>query len=311
MNSVSLNTAVTRVLDSIPSPSISYFDLGPFRIHFYALFIIFGIFVAGFMGHRRLKARGAQNLEVVDIALWTVPFGIVGGRVVHVLTHWNDYFAAGADPTAAFRIWEGGLAIYGAIVFGALGAYIGSRFSNIQFLAFADAIAPGLLLAQAIGRMGNYFNQELFGAPTDLPWGLEISNTEAIPAGLPIDTYFSPTFAYEALLSILGVFVLLFLDKKYQLRSGRLFALYLIWYSACRFWVEGVRIDPSEIVFGLRTFQWFAVAGIALGLVVYYVQTFIKSGPRTTVYISEGDAEVTVDQAATADQDNSEYTTEK
>ena len=311
MNTVAFSAASTRIFDSIPSPTISYFDVGPFRIHFYALFIILGIFVAGLIGHRRLKSRGAANLEVVDIALWTVPFGIVGGRFVHVLTHWNDYFAAGADPTAAFRIWEGGLAIYGGILFGALGAYIGARLSKIQVLAFADAIAPGLLLAQAIGRMGNYFNQELFGAPTDLPWGLEISNTEAIPAGLPVDTYFSPTFAYEALLSLLGVLVLLFLDKKYQLRSGRLFALYLIWYSACRFWVEGVRIDPSEIIFGLRTFQWFAVVGIALGVVIYWVQTYVKSGPRVTVYAAdyapEGSEASDEPESATAE----EYSNEK
>ena len=311
MNTVIATVAAGRIIESIPSPSISFFDLGPFRIHFYALFIIAGIFVAGVIGHRRLKARGAQNLEVVDIALWAVPFGIVGGRVVHVLTHWNDYFAEGADPTAAFRIWEGGLAIYGAILFGALGAYLGSRFTNIRFMAFADAIAPGLLLAQAIGRMGNYFNQELFGAPTDLPWGLEISNSEAIPAGLPVDTYFSPTFAYEALLSILGVLVLLWIDRKYSLRDGRLFALYLIWYSACRYWVEGVRIDPSEIVLGLRTFQWFAVAGIVIGIVLFYVQTYIKSGPRITVYTAGADAETVVADEAKEAKAAEEYTNEK
>jgi prolipoprotein diacylglyceryl transferase len=269
---------------SIPSPTVSYIDLGPFRVHFYALFIILGIFVAGFLGHRRLRARGAQNLEVVDIALWAVPFGIVGGRIVHVLTHFNDYFGATADPSAAFRIWEGGLAIYGAIAFGAIGAYIGSRLSNVNFLAFADAIAPGLLLAQAIGRLGNYFNQELFGAPTDLPWGLEIDKTEAIPLGLPLGTAFHPTFAYEALLSVAGALALLWLDRKYALRRGRLFAVYLIWYSACRYIIEGMRVDPSEIFLGLRTFQWFAFAGILIGLALLYVQTYLKTGQQTTVY---------------------------
>lgn len=311
MSIVTATVAAGRIIESIPSPSISYIDLGPFRIHFYALFIILGIFVAGLIGHRRLKARGVKNLEVVDIALWTVPFGIVGGRVVHVLTHWNDYFAAGADPTAAFRIWEGGLAIYGAIIFGAFGAYLGSRFSNVKFLAFADAIAPGLLLAQAIGRMGNYFNQELFGAPTDLPWGLEITNTDALPVGLPLDTYYSPTFAYEALLSILGVVVLIWLDRKYALRRGRLFALYLIWYSSCRFWVEGVRIDPSEIVLGLRTFQWFAVAGIAIGVAIYLVQTYFKSGPSITVYSKEPEVDADAEKVADANSEVTEYATEK
>lgn len=272
------------IVASIPSPSISYVDLGPFRIHFYALFIILGIFIAGFMGHRRLRARGAQNLEVIDIALWAVPFGIVGGRVVHVLTHFNDYFGAGADPTAALRIWEGGLAIYGALAFGAIGAYIGARLSKVNFLAFADAIAPGLLLAQAVGRFGNYFNQELYGAPTDLPWGLEIENMDSMPIGLPVGTTFHPTFAYEALLSVAGALVLLWLDRKYALRRGRMFAVYLIWYSGCRYIIEGLRIDPSEIIFGLRTFQWFALAGIVIGLAILYYQSFVKTGSQTTVY---------------------------
>lgn len=274
-----------RILDSIPSPSISFIDLGPFRVHFYALFIIAGIFVAGFMGVRRLRARGAVNLEVVDIALWAVPFGIVGGRLVHVLTHWNDYFAPGVDATSAFRIWEGGLAIYGALIFGALGAWIGARISNVNFFAFTDALAPGILLAQAIGRLGNYFNQELFGGPTDLPWGIEISNSDAVPIGLPVGTVFHPTFAYEALLSLLGVCILLNLDRMYALRHGRLFALYLIWYSGVRFFIEGMRIDPSEIVFGLRTFQWFALAGIAIGVALYAYQTFVRVGGGSTVYV--------------------------
>lgn len=290
------------VLSSIPSPTISYIDLGPFRVHFYALFIILGIFVAGFLGHRRLRSRGARNFEVVDIALWAVPFGIVGGRIVHVLTHFNDYFSATADPTAAFRIWEGGLAIYGAIAFGAIGAYIGSRLSNVNFLAFADAIAPGVLIAQGIGRLGNYFNQELFGTPTDLPWGLEIENSDAIPLGLPADTVYHPTFAYEALLSFAGALVLLWLDRKYALRSGRLFAVYLIWYSACRYIIEGLRIDPSEIFLGLRTFQWFALAGILLGLAIFYYQTYVRSGQQTTVYSlkAKDDAAADASEAAEA-----------
>lgn len=291
---------------SIPSPTVSYLDLGPFRIHFYALFIILGIFIAGFMGHRRLRARGAQNLEVIDIALWAVPFGIVGGRVVHVMTHFNDYFGAGADPTAALRIWEGGLAIYGAIAFGALGAYIGSRLSKVNFVAFADAIAPGLLIAQAVGRLGNYFNQELYGAPTDLPWGLEIDNMDSMPIGLPVGTTFHPTFAYEALLSIAGALVLLWLDRKYALRRGRLFAIYLIWYSACRYLIEGLRIDPSEIVLGLRTFQWFALAGIVIGLAILYYQSYVKVGPQTTVYTStQAQEEEFVAGEATESSENS------
>ena len=284
-------SSAATALQSIPSPTISQFNIGPFAIHFYALFIIVGIFVAGLVGHFRLRARGAAGLEVIDIALWAVPSGIIGGRVVHVLTHWNDYFAAGADPTSAFRIWEGGLAIYGALIFGAAGALLGSRLSGVRFTAFADAIAPGLLFAQAIGRLGNYFNQELFGGPTDLPWGIQIDRADSIPVGLPLDTAFHPTFAYEALLSLLGGIVLIWLDRKYSLRGGRMISLYLVWYSACRFWIEGMRIDPSAIFLGLRTFQWFALTGILVGAVVFYWLTFVRSASGKTVYFREPAAE--------------------
>ncbi len=275
-------------LTEIPSPSINYVDLGPFRIHFYALFIILGIFVAGYMGHRRLKARGAKGLEVTDIALWAVPFGIIGGRIVHVLTHLDDYVGEGKDITAIFRIWEGGLAIYGALIFGFLGAWLGSRSTGIRLWSFADAVAPGILIAQAIGRLGNYFNQELFGAPTTLPWGLVIDpGNPALPAGLPYDTLYHPTFAYEAILNLVGAAVLLLLDRKFELRWGKLFAMYLVWYSTVRFFIEDLRIDPSEILLGLRTFQWFALAGIALGIALFVVQNRRHPGLEPSVYFRE------------------------
>lgn len=275
-------------LSEIPSPSISYVDLGPFRVHFYALFIILGIFVAAFMAHTRLKARGAKGLEVTDIALWAVPFGIVGGRIVHVLTHLGDYVGEGKDFTAAFRIWEGGLAIYGALIFGFLGAWLGARSTGVRLLSFADAVAPGILIAQAIGRIGNYFNQELFGAPTTLPWGLAIEpGNPALPAGLPIDTLYHPTFAYEALLNLLGAAILLLLDRKFELRWGKLFALYLVWYSSVRFFIEDLRIDPSEVFLGLRTFQWFALAGILLGSALFFVQRRRHPGLEPGVYFRE------------------------
>ncbi len=286
-------------LTEIPSPSISYIDLGPFRVHFYALFIILGIFLAAYMGHRRLKARGANGLEVTDIALWAVPFGIVGGRIVHVLTHLGDYVGEGKDFSAVFRIWEGGLAIYGALIFGFLGAWLGSRTTGIKLLAFADAVAPGILIAQAIGRLGNYFNQELFGAPTTLPWGLAIeAGNPALPAGLPIDTLYHPTFAYEALLNLVGAAVLLLLDRKFELRWGKLFALYLVWYSTVRFFIEDLRIDPSEIFLGLRTFQWFALAGVAIGIGLFLLQQRRHPGLETTVYFRE--------PAAVTDEDDSQ-----
>jgi prolipoprotein diacylglyceryl transferase len=304
MSSISFANAI----GSIPSPTISQINIGPFGIHFYALFIIAGIFAAGTIGHFRLKQRGAVGLEVIDIALWAVPIGILGARLVHVLTHLNDYFGEGRDPLAAFRIWEGGLAIYGALIFGALGAFVGARLSGVNFLAFADAIAPGLLIAQAIGRLGNYFNQELFGAPTDLPWGIQIDKPDAIPVGLPYDTAFHPTFAYEAILSLIGAAILIVADRMYALRNGRLIALYLVWYSACRFFIEGMRIDPSNILFGLRTFQWFAILGVVAGLALFYWQTKVRQASAKTVYFREPEPEEDSAMARVKKAKGEEYT---
>lgn len=269
---------------SIPSPSISFVDVGPFRIHFYALFILAGIIVAIILAGARLKKRGGSYGAVVDIALWAVPFGIVGGRIFHVLTHLNDYFYEGADITAVFRIWEGGLAIYGALILGAVGAWLGSRAAGIRFWSFADAVAPGVLLAQAIGRWGNYFNQELFGAPTDLPWGIEISQPNpALPVGLSAETAYHPTFMYESLWSLAGFALLLILDRKFELRWGKLFGLYLAYYSLGRVWVENLRIDPSDIILGLRTNVWSAIFGIIIGLGIFFWQRRRHTGAETSV----------------------------
>jgi prolipoprotein diacylglyceryl transferase len=264
-----MNTLIT----SIPSPSISYIDLGPLRVHFYALAILLGIAVAIWVGNVRLTKRGGPSGAALDIALWTVPFGIVGGRIFHVITHPNDYFFAGADPLAILRVWEGGLAIYGALALGAVGAWFGARASGVKFFSFLDAIAPGVLLAQGIGRLGNYINQELFGLPTDLPWGLEIDfGNQAYPRGLPMGVLFHPTFLYEMIWSVVGFFILLTLDRKYNLRWGKLFSLYLIYYSIGRIWIESIRIDPSEIILGLRTNIWSAVVTIVLAVAIYYLQ---------------------------------------
>jgi len=166
---------MNTIVLSIPSPEVSYIDLGPLRIHFYALFILTGIILALLLTESRLKARGVESGVALDVSLWAIPFGILGARFYHVITHPNDYFFEGADLLAVFRIWEGGLAIFGALLFGSFGAYLGARQSGIKFISYLDAVAPGVLLAQAVGRWGNYFNNELFGQPTDLPWGLQIS----------------------------------------------------------------------------------------------------------------------------------------
>lgn len=269
---------------SIPSPEISFIELGPLRVHFYALFILAGIVAAVIIADRRLVARGAKSGLALDIALWTVPFGVIGARIFHVLTHPNDYFFEGADLTAVFRIWEGGIAIYGGLIGGALGAFVGARAAGIKFWSFADAVAPGVLLAQALGRWGNYFNQELFGLPTDLPWGLEISaNNPAYPAGLPEGVLFHPTFIYESLWSLAGVAALLVLDKKFELRWGKLFGLYLVYYSFGRIWTESIRIDPSEIILGLRINIWSALLGIVVGLTIFFVQKHRHTGLEISV----------------------------
>jgi prolipoprotein diacylglyceryl transferase len=274
-------------LNSIPSPEISFIDLGPIRIHFYALFILTGIVLASWLADSRLTARGAERGLFLDIALWAVPAGIIGGRFYHVITHPKDYFYQGADLLAVFRIWEGGLAIYGAVLFGAVGAWWGAKQAGLRFWPVADAIAPGLLIAQGIGRLGNYFNQELYGVPTTLPWGLEIpSSNAAYPSGLPDGLTFHPTFAYELLWNLTGALVLIYLGRKLQLQWGKQIALYLMIYSTGRLWIESIRIDPSEIIIGLRVNIWSALIGITIGAILFWVQNRRHPGLEPSIWRS-------------------------
>jgi prolipoprotein diacylglyceryl transferase len=231
----------------------------------------------------------------IDIAIWAVPFGIIGGRLFHVFTHVNDYFGPGRDWTSMFKLWEGGLAIYGALIFGTLGAYIACQVdikklritsAGIRFLSFADALVPGLLAAQALGRWGNFFNTELFGEPTDLPWGLEIPWANPnYPNGLPEGVLFHPTFLYESLWSLLGIAVLLLLESRFNLRWGRMFAAYLMWYSFGRFFIEGIRLDPSDVFLGLRTNQWSAVIAFLIGLALLRIQYSKHTGAEESGYL--------------------------
>jgi prolipoprotein diacylglyceryl transferase len=274
--------------DGIPSPPAEWrsFNIGAWlrdlgldwfglniQINAYALFILIGIGIALWVSNRRLVARGGEPWVVLDVALWAVPLGILGGRLYHVATHPGDYFFEGADLLRILYVWEGGLAIFGAISLGAVGAYIGARRAGLRFGAYADALVPGLLLAQAMGRLGNYFNQELFGSPTDLPWGLRIDRPNAaIPIGLPEDTLFHPTFAYEMLWNVLGAIVLVWAGNQFRLQWGRLLGLYLVWYGIGRAFLETLRLDPAELVLGIRVNIWGAFAAIALGLVIMAVQ---------------------------------------
>ena len=288
--------------DGIPSPPSQWrsFKIGEWLrdlgldwftlnlvINAYAAFILIGIGVALWLTNRRLVARGAEPWVVLDIALWAVPLGILGGRLYHVATHPADYFYEGADPLRIFYVWEGGLAILGAVSLGAVGAYIGARSAGLRFSAYADALAPGLLLAQGIGRTGNYFNQELFGAPTDLPWGLQIDRpNSAIPVGLPDDTLFHPTFAYEMLWNVLGALVLIWVGRKLSLQWGRLFALYLVWYGIGRAFLETIRLDPAELILGVRVNVWGALLAIALGIALYVRQGRRHPGAEPGPYLA-------------------------
>lgn len=289
--SFALHSTLSGVLTSIPSPPVSYIELGPLRIHFYALCIIAGIIAAVLITNRRLTKRGAEKWVVIDIAILAVPLAIIGARIFHVLTHPNFYFRDGHEwwnpfvRDAVWNIWDGGIAIFGALMGGAVGAWLGCRWTGIRFWTFADALAPGLLLAQAMGRFGNWFNHELFGLPTDLPWGLEIeSDNPAFPPGLEEGTLFHPTFLYEVIWNTLGVLVLLWLGRKLFFQWGRLFAIYLIWYSAGRIVWESIRIDPSEVILGLRSNVWAAILGVIVGLVILIVQTRRHTGVEASPY---------------------------
>ncbi len=251
---------------SIPSPSQGVWYLGPVPLRGYALCIIAGIVAAVWIGERRWVARGGRSGEIQDIAIWAVPFGLVGGRLYHVLTDASLYFGAGQDPVSALYIWRGGLGIWGAIALGAVGAMIGARRQGIRLLPVLDAMAPGVLVAQALGRCGNWFNQELYGRPTTLPWGLEIDPANW-PAGaverlgLVPGTLFQPTFLYEALWNLGAFAVVIVADRRFRLGHGRVLALYVMTYTAGRAWIENLRIDDVELddVLGLRLNVWTAI----------------------------------------------------
>ncbi|MGO1434698.1 MAG: prolipoprotein diacylglyceryl transferase [Canibacter sp.] len=271
---------------SIPSPDLQFWQLGPIRIYLYALCIIAGIVIAAIVAANRLGKRGGEKGAVIDFAVWAVVLGIVCARFYHVVTHWGDYVGPGKDFTEIFAVWNGGIAIFGALIGGGLGVLIASRLNGVRFWSFADALVPGLLLAQAFGRLGNYFNHELFGGPTTLPWGLEIESTNAaFPIGLPEGTLMHPTFLYEIVWNVLGVIILLTIEKRFQPRWGKFFGMYLIWYGIGRFWIEGMRLDPSFILLGLRTNQLAALAAIIIGIVIIVVQTKRHTGIETTVYL--------------------------
>lgn len=276
---------------SIPSPDpvLSQFSIGPLTIHTYALCILAGIVAAVIIAQRRLVARGGQAGQVIDIILWAVPLGIVGARFYHVFTHGGDYFYPGANLWDVFAIWDGGNAIYGGLIGGTVGAFIGCRRAGIRLWSFADVLAPAMLVAQAIGRLGNWFNHELFGLPTTLPWGLEILPTDAMfPDGLPTGTLFHPLFLYEMIWNLVGVAVIIFLERRFTLRWGKVWALYMIWYGLGRSWLEAIRIDPTSDAFiGIPANIWASFVAITLGVVLFIVQTRRHPEPEPSIFRDE------------------------
>lgn len=244
---------------SLASPSQGVWHLGPVPVRAYALCIIVGIVIAVAITTRRWVAQGLRGEDVADVAMWAVPAGIIGGRIYHVLTDWQIYFGAdGRGFIAALRIWEGGLGIWGAIALGFVGAWYGCRRLGIDIVIFADAAAPGIALAQAAGRLGNWFNQELFGRPFTGPWALEIDNAHR-PAGYAMYPTYHPTFLYELIGCVLIAATLVWAERRFQLRNGRVFALYVVLYCLVRFGIESLRIDQAHSFLGLRLNQYTAL----------------------------------------------------
>jgi prolipoprotein diacylglyceryl transferase len=271
-------SAVSAIPVGLPSPTQGVWNVGPLPLRAYALCILAGIVVAIWVGDRRWRARGGRAGTILDIAAWAVPFGIVGGRLYHVITSWQPYFGPGGHPVQALYIWEGGLGIWGAISLGGVGAYIGARRAGILMPPLADALAPGIVLAQAIGRWGNWFNNELYGAPTNLPWGLQIHRWDQAaghavvgPDGKPVVLgTFQPTFLYESLWDAGTAAVLILLDRRFRIGHGRLFALYVLIYTLGRGWIEALRVDPANHVLGLRLNIWTSIL-VGLGALIYII----------------------------------------
>jgi prolipoprotein diacylglyceryl transferase len=256
-------TAAASLVASIPSPSSKAIEIGPFSLRAYGLMIALGVLAAVELGRRRFAAKGLDPDGVSAIAIWAVPAGLIGARLYHVITDWKRFRG---DWWETLAIWHGGLGVPGGILLGTLvGVWVCKR-KGIPIGLAADALAPAIPLAQAIGRLGNWFNQEVFGRPTDLPWGLEIDVANR-PARYVDQPTFHPTFLYEGLWNLGLMALLIWLDRRNLVRRGRLFAVYILGYGVGRFWVEALRSDEASLILGIRVNLWTSGACIVGGLV--------------------------------------------
>jgi prolipoprotein diacylglyceryl transferase len=262
------------VVLSIPSPSGGQLDVGPIAIHAYGLMLLLAIVAATVLTGIRWTRRGGDWDLVFQVAVWGVAFGIVGARLYHVVTSWSE---VPDEWWGVFAVWEGGLGVWGGILFGVLAGAVVVRRSGNSVRRFLDVVAPGLLLAQAVGRWGNWFNQELYGEPTDLPWGLEIDLANR-PIGFLDAETFHPVFLYEFAWNLLGVVVLLVLDRLVRFRPPALFALYVAWYTAFRLWEETIRVDPAHEYLGLRLNFYVSAVLLALSLAFFVWWQFFRRG---------------------------------
>lgn len=267
----------------IPSPGFSKFQIGPVTIRMYAVCILIGVCCAVWILTRRWKRAGGTFDQVLDLTLVTVPCGLVGARLYHCLSTPAMYFPPTGNPTSILKVWEGGMAIFGGIIGGTLAAFLWCRHKRYPFALLLDCLAPGLLVAQAIGRLGNWFNQELYGKPTTLSWGLKLNEkSDAIGhseicyqgTACPSGTLFHPTFLYEMIWNLIGAVLIVWIGNIYakRLLAGQLAALYMVWYGCGRSWIEEIRINYSTVILGLRTNTWTAIlvalCGVALFLVL-------------------------------------------
>jgi prolipoprotein diacylglyceryl transferase len=243
------------VIASIPSPSSGTLDLGPLTLHMYGLMLLLAIGACIALTGVRYVRRGGDWDTVLRVAVWGVAAGIVGARAYHVLTSWDEVPDEWWGP---FAVWKGGLGVWGGIGLGCIVGAIVAKRSGANVAVLADCVAPGLLLAQGIGRIGNWWNQELYGKPTDEPWGLEIDPQHRVPGYEQYDT-FHPTFLYELVYDSVGVVILLVVDRFFRIRPPALFALYVSIYTFGRFFEELLRIDPAHEFAGLRLNAWVSI----------------------------------------------------